>query len=163
MSILISACLLGNKVRYNGKSSPCNDPRLASWLAQGLLIPVCPEVDGGLSTPRPPAEIPGGGGPEVLTGLARVCTNEGADVTQAFIAGAEHARQRAVEEKVCCAILQERSPSCGSRVIYDGTFSGRLIPGCGVTTALLRQQGIPVFNEQELDDVARLLAGLPGH
>jgi len=108
------------------------------------LIPVCPEEAGGLPTPRPPAEIVGGDGEDVLNGKAKVMTVDGRDVTDAYLKGAHHALQVAQAHGATQVILKARSPSCGCSDIYDGTFSGTLTSGDGVTTALLKRHGITV-------------------
>ena len=108
------------------------------------LIPVCPEEAGGLSTPRPPAEIVGGDGSDVLDGKAKVMTVDGTDVTEAYLKGAHHALQVAQSHGATRMILKARSPSCGCGDIYDGTFSGTLMSGDGVTTALLKRHGITI-------------------
>ena len=113
-----------------------------------VLIPVCPEVMGGLPTPRSPAERVG----------ERVRNREGADVTAAFFSGACAALDLARREGCRCALLKERSPSCGSSIIYDGSFTGKRIPGEGVTTALLRCSGITVFSENQLEELLAWIA-----
>ena len=150
--ILISVCLLGQAVRYDGRSCPFESSILNLWQAKGLLVPVCPEMDGGLPVPRPPAEITPGGGPGVWAGTARVMTRQ-ADVTAFFIKGAQTALDKAVACGIKTALLKQRSPSCGSCRIYDGSFSGSLVDGMGVTTALLRQNGIMVFGEDQIDQL----------
>ncbi|MGD9824941.1 DUF523 domain-containing protein [Desulfobacter sp.] len=150
--ILISACLLGQPVRYDGRSCPFECPRINLWQAKGLLVPVCPEMDGGLPVPRPPAEITPGGGPGVWAGTARVKTRE-IDVTDFFIKGAQAALDKAVARGIKTALLKQKSPSCGSCRIYDGSFSRSLVDGMGVTTALLRQNGIMVFGEDQVDQL----------
>ena len=150
--ILISACLLGQPVRYDGRSCPFECSLLSLWQAKGLLVPVCPEMDGGLPVPRPPAEITPGGGPGVWAGTARVMTRQ-ADVTDFFIKGAQAALDKAVACGIKTALLKQKSPSCGSCRIYDGSFSGSLVDGMGVTTALLRQNGIMVFGEDQIDQL----------
>ena len=150
--ILISACLLGQPVRYDGRSCPFECPRINLWQAKGLLVPVCPEMDGGLPVPRPPAEITPGGGPGVWAGTARVKTRE-IDVTDFFIKGAQAALDKAVACGIKTALLKQKSPSCGSCRIYDGSFSRSLVDGMGVTTALLRQNGIMVFGEDQIDQL----------
>lgn len=155
--ILISACLLGRPVRYNGSGKPLADPRLESWQAEGRLVPVCPELMGGLPVPRPAAEIAGGSGDDVLAGRANVVTTTGEDVTSAFVAGARAALDLALRTGCRHALLVDRSPSCGSIQIYDGTFSARRIAGAGVTTALLVAHGIGVFGEAEIDRLAEAL------
>lgn len=150
--ILISACLLGHPVRYDGKSCPFESSVITLWQAKGLLVPVCPEMDGGLPVPRPPAEITTGGGTGVWAGTARVITGQ-ADVTQFFIQGAQAALDKALSCGIKTALLKQKSPSCGSCRIYDGSFSRCLVEGMGVTTALLRQNGITVFGEDQIDEL----------
>lgn len=143
MKILVSACLLGVPCRYDGKSK--KHPEVEALQAQGHeLIPVCPEVQGGLSTPRPPAERQRDG---------RVVNREGTDVTAQYQAGAEIALNTAREQGCELAILKERSPSCGSGEIYDGTFTGQLIPGDGVAAQRLRQAGIKVLGESQAETI----------
>lgn len=143
MKILVSACLLGWPCRYDGQGK--KHPEVEALRTRGHeLIPVCPEVQGGLLTPRPPAERQRDG---------RVVNREGTDVTEAYRAGAELALKTALEQGCELAILKERSPSCGSREIYDGTFSGKLVPGDGVTVQLLRQAGIQVLGESQAETI----------
>ena len=155
--ILISACIAGEPVRYDGKGFPLEDPELVQWIAKTMAVTFCPEVSGGLAVPRPPAEIQNGTGLDVLEGRARIVNRAGVDVTSQFISGARQALTFAKRNNVVAAILKEKSPSCGSGTIYDGTFSGTLVPGNGVTTALLEANGIPVFNETEFEEAARLM------
>lgn len=145
---LVSACLLGLKTRFDGsKAAFCG----ATTVPLEELIPVCPEQLGGLSTPRLPSEIQGGRGEDVLKGAAPVLNSAGEDVTGYFLQGAEAVLYLAGLYKVKAAYLKDGSPSCGSCYTYDGTFSGRRFPGgTGVTAALLRKNGIPVFNEHDL-------------
>lgn len=153
--ILISACLLGRPVRYDGKGKPLHDPLIERWKAEGLLVGYCPEQAGGLPTPRPPAEIEGGmNGEDVLAGRARVMEITGGDVTEAFVEGGKKAVAFALEQGCDVALLIDGSPSCGSGFIYDGSFSGTRHPGFGVTAALMRQAGIEVFSDRELDRLA---------
>ncbi len=151
--ILISACLLGDPVRYDGQSKPVDNPLIRQWQAQGRLIPFCPELEGGLPVPRPSAEILGGNGDAVLEGRARIVTREG-DVTREFLAGAQAALSKVIKEDIGFALLKEKSPSCGSAFIYDGSFAGNLVAGYGLTTALLRKNGVVVFSENEIDRIA---------
>jgi uncharacterized protein YbbK (DUF523 family) len=144
---LVSACLLGIRTRYD--SGCCPVPQLIQLAARGLAVPVCPEVAGGLPVPRPPAEIVGGDGQAVLDGQARVVTLEGEDVTEAFLAGARQALETAQRLGIRQAVLKDDSPSCGCGRIYDGTFSGRMVSGQGVTAALLQRNGITVLSEEE--------------
>lgn len=155
--ILISACLLGRPVRYDGTGKLLADPRLDRWQTEGRLVPICPELVGGLPVPRPAAEITGGSGVDVLEGRARVVTTTGEDVTAAFLAGAEAALDLARRNGCVHALLIDRSPSCGSLKIYDGTFSGRRMVGAGVTAALLATHGIGVFADHEIDRLARIV------
>jgi uncharacterized protein YbbK (DUF523 family) len=160
IKILISACLLGERVRYHGGDAALSDAILDRWRREGRLVPFCPEVAGGLSVPRPPAEIQGAGGLAVLARTARVVTSGGADVTDAFRAGARAALDAAVREEARIAVLKDGSPSCGSRTIYDGSFGGRRRPGAGVTAALLAGGQVRVFNEHELEAADRCVAEL---
>jgi len=155
--ILISACLAGDRVRYDGRRLPLENLLLARWKEDGRLVKVCPEVGGGMKIPRPPAQIVDGSGLDVLKGRARVMDNKGCDVTDFFIKGAEFALSVARKYGIKLAVLKEKSPSCGVHRIYDGTFSVTLIPGAGVTSALLRENNILVFSEQELETVEGLL------
>ena len=139
---MVSACLVGAPCRYDGGS--CLDPRLLKLLGEGKLLPVCPEQLGGLPTPRPAAELTGGDGAALLEGKAKVLTREGKDLSAAFRRGAEAALALARAAGVKRALLKEGSPSCGSRQVHDGAFSGIRVPGAGVTTALLRRHGIKV-------------------
>ena len=154
--VLVSACLLGQPVRYDGRSSGHPD-LLQLWQQQGRVVPLCPEVAGGLPTPRPPAEIPGGQGGAVLDGEARVVTVQGEDVSAEFLAGARLALELVRRHGIRVAVLKSGSPSCGNRKVYDGTFSGSKIDGEGVTSALLRREGVQVFSELELEEAARAL------
>lgn len=157
--ILVSRCLLGHRVRYDGGSHGPLD-LLERWQAQGRVVALCPEVAGGLPTPRPPAEIAGGQGGRVLDGLVQVVTVEGEDVTGAFVRGAERAVELVRSHGIRLAVLKARSPSCGNRENYDGSFSGRRVVGEGVTAAALKRMGVLVFSEEELDAAAVCLAGL---
>lgn len=145
--LLVSACLVGIPCQYNGGS--CPDDQIQALATQGDILPLCPEVLGGLPTPRPPAEIQGGDGWDVLEGWARVVNIERKDVTTEFLAGAQKALRIALRWGIKEAILKARSPSCGVGQIYDGSFSGRLIEGDGVTAALLKREGIIIKSEEE--------------
>lgn len=136
--ILISKCLLGENCRYKGDSNFCE--KAAALREKYELIPVCPEQDGGLSTPRDPAERIG----------SRVITCNGTDVTAEYTKGAEMALKLALKNNVKLAVLKARSPSCGSGSIYDGTFTGKKVQGDGVTAELLKQHGINVLTEEEI-------------
>ncbi len=141
MHILVSWCLLGEPCRYDGRSVPAEG--LETLRRAGhTLIPVCPEVLGGLPTPRPPAELQPDG---------RVINREGEDVTAAYMEGARLALEIARQQGCTLAVLKANSPSCGSHLIYDGTFSGTRIRGQGVAARLIAEAGIPVVDEQGLD------------
>ncbi len=147
--ILVSRCLLGQRVRYDGGAhGPFS--LLERWQQEGRIVPLCPEVAGGLPTPRAPAEIAGGQGAQVLDGRLPVLTLEGEDVTAAFIDGAQQALALVAQHGICMALLKARSPSCGNRENYDGSFSGTRVAGEGVTAAALRRAGVQVFSEEEL-------------
>jgi uncharacterized protein YbbK (DUF523 family) len=150
--VLVSACLLGAKVRYHGGDAACDHPILQRWLEEGRLVSVCPERDGGLPTPRPPAEIVGaGGGESVIKRLAVVRTADGTNLSDAFLRGAETALETARRHGIRVAVLKEGSPSCAASYVYDGTFSGTRLPGDGVTAALLESAGVRVFNEASIE------------
>ncbi len=149
--LLISACLLGDPVRYDGRAKLLSHPGLAALVDAGRVIPFCPEVAGGLPVPRPAAEILVGGGGAVLDGEARVQTRDGHDVTESFLAGAQQALVLCRRHDIRVAVLTESSPSCGSEQIYDGSFTRSLVAGSGVTAALLRRHGVAVFGQQRLD------------
>jgi len=159
--VLVSACLLGEAVRYNGGDKRCNHAVLQRWLAEGRVVPVCPEVAGGLPVPRAPAEIAGGaGGAQVLAGSARVVDAQGRDVSLHFIDGAAEALARAQAHGIRVAVLKEGSPSCGSSYSYDGSFSATRVPLPGVTSARLRQAGLQVFSEAQLAEADAALLQL---
>jgi uncharacterized protein YbbK (DUF523 family) len=158
LRVLVSSCLLGERVRYHGGDARLRSTVLDDWVAEGRVIPFCPELAGGLGVPRPPAEIRGAGGLAVLERRARVMANDGDDVTEEFIAGAHAALTAAQSGGAVLAILVDGSPSCGSREIYDGTFSGRRIEGQGVTATLLEREGLPVFSPDRLEAAAKYLA-----
>jgi len=140
--ILISECLYGGRaVRYNGVAIPLTDPILLQWKAEGRLVPVCPELLGGLGVPRAEAQRKGN----------QVITKEGADVTADFAAGAAAARRIAETEQVAFAIFKESSPSCGVNRIHDGSFSGRKIDGRGLAAEQLAEAGVRVFSEDETE------------
>ena len=144
--ILVSACLAGFDVKYNG-SHNLNE-KVKKWFDEKKAIPICPEVLGGLSIPREPAEIVGGEGEDVLDGHAKVITNNGIDVTEQFMKGANETLKIALDLNATMVILKERSPSCGSSMIYSGEFNGNKKKGNGVTAALLKRNGIQVLSEE---------------
>ena len=157
--LLISRCLLGHRVRYDGGASGPY-AQLAQWQAEGRVIALCPEVAGGLPTPNAPAEIPGGQGVQMLDGTAPVMTVEGEDVTAAFVSGARQALALVQQHGIGIAILKANSPSCGNVLTYDGSFSATKVEGQGVTAALLTRAGVQVFSELQLEEAVEALAQL---
>lgn len=158
LKILVSACLAGFAVRYNGQAKSAHEALLAKWREEGRLVTVCPEVAAGMPVPRPPAEIEAHRtGAEVLAGHAFIADDTGADVTALFIAGARYALDRALAENCRYALLADGSPSCGSTFIYDGSFSKTTHSATGVTTALLQQHGIRVFAPSQIAELANLV------
>lgn len=150
--VLISSCFLGNKVRYDGGDNLLVNRTLARWQKEQRLVVICPEMAGGLPTPRAPAEIQFVG--EKIT----VTTINGQDVTQAFTLGAKRALKLCKEQGVRYALLKESSPSCGSSTIYNGKFKQEKVTGEGVTTKLLRANGIKVFSESTLTELINELS-----
>lgn len=145
--ILISSCLLGQAVRYDGGHNLRQDEWMLRWQREGRIVAFCPECAGGLPTPRPAAERVGD----------LVLTAQGGDVTLAFQLGAQKALTLVQEQGIKVAILKARSPSCGNQQIYDGSFSKYLIAGRGITAELLQAAGVSVFNETELAEAAARL------
>jgi len=146
--VLVSACLAGRECRFDGTGSYADV--VSRLVREGRAVLVCPEIDGGLGTPRPAAEIVGGDGADVLAGRARVITEDGIDVTDHYLKGAERALAAARRVGATTAMLKARSPSCGRGTVYDGTFSKTLQVGDGVTAALLKAKGIEVVTDEEL-------------
>lgn len=146
--VLVSACLAGRDCRFDGTAAPRDE--ISELVAAGRAVLICPEVEGGLGTPRPPAEIVGGTGDDVLEGRARVVTADGTDVTAAYLEGARRAVQAARRTGATSAILKARSPSCGAGATYDGTFSRTSQAGDGVTAALLRREGIEMTTDEDI-------------
>ena len=142
--ILISACLVGDNVKYDGRNN--KNPLIEKLLEKYELVPFCPEVEGGLPTPRHPSEQRG----------EQVINDIDEDVTDEFNRGADLALNICLYLKIKKAILKERSPSCGVHSIYDGTFSHKVIPGMGVTAALLKRKGITVYSEDEIPELLNL-------
>ena len=141
MKIMVSACLLGDNCKYNGGNN--RSPELLHLLSGHKVIPVCPEVLGGLPTPRVPAEIVNG----------TVINREGVSVDDAFRRGAKKALEMARQEKPDLIILQSRSPSCGVKEIYDGTFSGKLVPGHGIFAEMALQAGFRVIDAEDAPEI----------
>lgn len=147
--ILISSCLLGEKVRYNGSALPQSAPVLDQWKEEGRLVPFCPELGAGLPVPRASVEI--------IPATGRLEDAEGNDYTEAFMLGARLCLDLCRRHRIRVAVLTENSPSCGSSQIYDGSFGGRTIPGQGVTAALLASEGVRVFSQYGLEEAAAFL------
>ncbi len=141
--ILISACLLGEKVKYDGKDNRCDHFLVRKWRDEGLLVPICPEVLGGLGVPRLACEI--------CQKTAKVINTKGEDKTEYFLKGAVETLKIAHNEGIKMAILKARSPSCGKDKIYDGSFTHTLIDGSGITCKLLQKNGVTIFSEEELE------------
>ena len=138
MKIMVSACLLGENCKYSGGNN--RDARVLAFLEGHEVIPVCPEVMGGLPTPRPPAEIV----------VGEVINKEGLSVDRQYRLGAQKVLEIAQREQIDLAILQSRSPSCGVKEIYDGTFTGKMIPGQGICAALLAKNGFAVMDREDV-------------
>lgn len=148
--ILISSCLLGNKVRYDGKSKAIPHPQIATWLQQQRLVVFCPEVAGGLAVPRPKAEIKAG----------QVVTESGDDVSEAFTDGAAQALALCQQHRIRFALLKDYSPSCGSTAIYNGEFSAVKTAGQGITTQMLSANDITVYSEVNLAQLVKIINAL---
>lgn len=148
--IMVSACLLGQKCKYNGDSN--ENGLLKKYQDADRFLEICPELFAGLSIPRPPAEIQNGSGADVIAGRAFVKDKEGADRTAAFVQGAEGVLELVRKHSVKIAIMKENSPSCGSHYIYDGSFTGRKISGQGVTASLLGEAGVTVYSEEDITE-----------
>lgn len=141
-SILVSACLLGTPCRYDGQSKP--SAAVCALEARYRIIPICPEVMGGLPTPRTPSEIIGD----------RVMMRDGRDVTENYHRGAREALRLALENQCTVAVLKAKSPSCGRDRVYDGTFTGTLTNGDGICASLLQKNGIRVLTEVDIEEGA---------
>lgn len=146
--LLVSACLLGDPVRYDGASKAVQSDLLQQWYDEGRIVSVCPELAGGLPVPRPQAEI------QSNASCLKVVAVDGSDVTDAFLTGAQAVLKAALANGCRFALLSAKSPSCGNELIYDGTFSGQLIEGQGITARLLTDHGIRVFNQFQIDELA---------
>ncbi|OQY03842.1 MAG: hypothetical protein B6I22_10740 [Desulfobacteraceae bacterium 4572_123] len=157
VKVLVSACLMGERVRYDGAIVPYNSAILNSWRDDGLIVSFCPEVAGNLPVPRSPAEIINGTGTDVFKKNIGVYTINGQDVTESFIKGAGEALRIVKEMQIKLAVLKEGSPSCGKTSINNGSFSGSKRRGKGVTTALLEKNDIAVFSENEIKKAATYL------
>ena len=146
--ILVSSCLCGEKCKYSGGDN--YNAQVIEYCTGKEIVQVCPEVLGGLSIPRKPAEIVGGTAQDVLEGKAQILNNQGEDVTESFVRGAKEVLEIARKYQVSEAILKAHSPSCGKGQVYNGEFKGILIEGNGITAQLLIEAGIVVKTEKEL-------------
>ncbi len=159
--VLVSSCLLGDPVRYDGKGAKIENRILDRWVSEHRIVPVCPEIRAGLSVPRPPAEIIGTNGFAVLDGFAAVLDAHGNDLTQPLLEGANTVLRLAQSLSVKVAVLKDGSPSCGRTFIHNGQFRGVKKRGeVGVTAALLQRNGITVFSEYQIADADKRLAEL---
>ena len=140
---LVSACLIGRKCKYNGGDN--DNELIRRYYDKGILIPVCPEMDGGLPCPRIPCEVQGD----------KVIDQEGNDRTANYIKGAQIALETALEHKCDMAVLKAKSPSCGCHMIYDGTFTHTLIEGKGITARMLEENGIHCIDENEFAEMVK--------
>lgn len=147
--IVVSACLCGINCKYNGGNNL--NEKVLKLLKEGKAVAVCPEQLGGCATPRDPREIIKGNGKDVIEGKAKVKSKKGEDSTEKFLNGAYEALKIAKMVQANVAILKSKSPSCGRDYIYDGTFSGNLIEGNGVTAELFEQNNIRILTEKEVD------------
>lgn len=143
--------MLGEPVRYNGTGATTIDPIILQWQQEDRLIPVCPEILAGLSTPRPPAEI------QITNNDQEVLDIMGNNITDLFVLGAQKTLELVKQYNIKMAIMKARSPSCGNLQIYDGSFSNKLIAGKGVTTSLLLEHGCKVFNEEQLQQAKQFI------
>ncbi|MGD8206070.1 DUF523 domain-containing protein [Pantoea sp. FN0305] len=153
--ILVSACLMGFKVRYNGSEKAKMVAQLVRWQQEQRLVIHCPELAAGLPIPRPPAEIVSADGKDVMQERARIIEDTGRDVTEHYQLAAWLALRTAQEAGCTAALLTDGSPTCGSQFIYDGSFSGQRKPSMGVAASLLIEHGIAVFSDTQ---VAELVA-----
>ena len=148
VKLLVSACLVGCHCRYDGRAF--ENEILKALARKGLVVAVCPEILGGLSIPRPKAEIVGGTGDDVLSGRAKILNERGEDVTPHFLIGAFKVLDIALGEGIRYAVLKDKSPSCGVYHIYDGSFTGKICEGSGVTSAILRRHRISLFSNDQI-------------
>ncbi len=145
--VLVSACLLGYKVRYDGCDFKVESEEFRRFIEQNDIVSFCPEVAVGMPIPRIPAEICGGTGVDVLNGVAKILGKDGVDVTKEFFSGAELALKFCQEHGIKHAVLTDSSPSCGSSEIYNGNFEGIKVQGQGLSCALLEKHGIEVVSQ----------------
>jgi uncharacterized protein YbbK (DUF523 family) len=148
MKLLISSCLFGENVRYDGKNSLLDKDIMQKLESNFELLPFCPEVSGGLPTPRVPSEI-------VSQTPLKLQNSNREDTTEFFVKGAELCLEFCKEQGIKVALLKSKSPSCGNEYVYDGTFSKKLVRSKGVTAKLLEENGIKVFNEHQLEELLK--------
>ncbi len=153
--ILVSACLMGFRVRYNGSDKARVIAQLSQWQQEQRLVIHCPELAAGLPVPRPPAEIQLADGHDVMHGHGRIVENTGQDVTEHYQLAAWLALRAAQESGCCAALLTDGSPTCGSQTIYDGSFNNTRKPGMGVAASLLSEHGIAVFSEAQVAELVQ--------
>ena len=158
--ILVSGCLNGRPIRHDSTNVTVESEIWDRWQSQGRLVSFCPELAAGMPVPRAPAEVVQSTADLVLEGRGRVKEDNGTDVTDLFVAGAELAANRAAADGCVIAVLTDGSPSCGTTYVYDGNFAGGTVPGMGVTARLLESRGIRVFPEDQLDEADRYLRSL---
>lgn len=153
--IVVSACLLGKNCRYDGGN--CSNVQLIQLLKDRDIIPICPEISGGLPVPRSPSEIINGDGFDVLENRTRVISSDGQDVTLQFLKGSNKILKECNDKNIKLAILKARSPSCGVKKIYNGQFAGKLRPGPGVTAASFKNKDIPLYTEDDIEKIKKIL------
>jgi uncharacterized protein YbbK (DUF523 family) len=159
--IIVGGCLNGRPIRFNETAVEVGSAIWDRWQSEGRLVSFCPELAAGFGVPRPPAEIVGTGAALVLQRRAVVLEDNGTDVTEMFIAGAELAVERALSAGCVAAVLTDGSPSCGTTYIYDGGFAGGTTPGMGVTAQMLTDRGIAVFAETQIEQADQYLRSKP--
>lgn len=155
--ILVSGCLNGRPIRFNETNVEVESAIWDRWQVEGRLVSFCPELAAGFGVPRPPAEIVGASASLVLQRRGVVLEDNGTDVTEMFITGAELAVERAIADGCVAAVLTDGSPSCGTTYVYDGDFAGGTTPGMGVTAQLLTDRGFVVFAETQIEQADRYL------
>ncbi|GIG25928.1 DUF523 domain-containing protein [Cellulomonas denverensis] len=156
-TVFASGCLGLARLRWDGGSVPVDHPVWSRWQAEGRLFQFCPEVAAGLPIPREPAEISGGTAADVLDGRARVLGRDGSDLTADFLRAAELGLDQIRRHRPALAVLVDRSPSCGSTTVYDGSFTGTRIAGRGLSAELLYREGVPLFTPESLDAAAAVI------
>ena len=160
IKILVSACLVGETVQYDGRKIPVDSPILAQWLEEGRVISYCPEVAGGMPVPRLPAEIQSGDGRDVLTGKAKIMNTDQVEVTDHFLQGARSVVPFLEDNLIKMAVLKSLSPACSIYNIYDGSFSRKIRSGAGVLATFLHDYPVQLFNEFELESAFKYLQKL---